>query len=121
MGRLGMRRPGHYCRAHCLRLLWPQACAPAARNCQRIAWAKGIPRRARGGAARPSLPFRHRIWGGCCLFCSEPRYSFLIQNTVISGALYGVAVYFFMERIGVALSASVNPPFFFELWIIRAV
>src|SRR6266704_1551324 len=38
---------------------------------------QGIPRWTSNGAAWPSLSLRHRIWRGYCLFCGQPRYSFL--------------------------------------------
>jgi uncharacterized membrane protein YagU involved in acid resistance len=45
----------------------------------------------------------------------------LIQNTVVSGALYGVAVYFFMNRIVVPLSAAAKRPFSMNLMIVGLV
>jgi hypothetical protein len=39
------------------------------------------------------------------------RVPFLIQHTVVSGALYGVAVYFFMSLVVVPLSAIGPRPF----------
>ncbi len=45
----------------------------------------------------------------------------LIQHAVISGVLYGVAVYFFMNRIVLPLSAAAKRPFSMRLMIIGVV
>jgi hypothetical protein len=47
--------------------------------------------------------------------------SFLIQHAVISGVLYGVAVYFFMNRIVLPLSAAAHRPFSLKLMIAGAI
>jgi hypothetical protein len=44
---------------------------------------------------------------------------FLIQHAVIAGALYGVAVYFFMNLVVVPLSAAGSRPFSFRAMLIR--
>jgi len=46
---------------------------------------------------------------------------FLVQHSVLSGVLYGVAVYFFMNRIVVPLSAARKYPFSFKMMIIGVV
>lgn len=43
---------------------------------------------------------------------------FLIEHAVVSGVLYGVAVYFFMNRIVLPLSAAAKRPFSLQLMII---
>lgn len=43
---------------------------------------------------------------------------FLLRQTLLSGAFYGVAVYFFMDRIVVPLSAARKHPFSFEMMVI---
>lgn len=43
---------------------------------------------------------------------------FLREQTAISGVLYGVAVYFFMNRVVVPLSAARKYPFSFEMMVI---
>src|SRR5258707_5236413 len=45
----------------------------------------------------------------------------LVDQAVIFGALYGVAVYFFMNRIVVPLSAAAKRPFSLKLMIIGVV
>ena len=45
----------------------------------------------------------------------------LIRNAVVSGTLYGVAVYFFMNRIVVPLSAAAKRPFSLKLMIVGIV
>ncbi len=54
-------------------------------------------------------------------FVASRALPFLIQNAVISGALYGVAVYFFMNRIVVPLSAAAKRPFSLKLMIVGIV
>jgi len=54
-------------------------------------------------------------------FVASRAIPFLIQTAVISGALYGVAVYFFMNRIVLPLSAAAKRPFSLKLMIIGVV
>jgi phage shock protein PspC (stress-responsive transcriptional regulator) len=46
---------------------------------------------------------------------------FLMQNAAVSGVLYGVAVYFFMNRIVVPLSAAAKRPFSLKFMIVGIV
>lgn len=46
---------------------------------------------------------------------------FLMEHAVVSGFLYGVAVYFFMNRIVVPLSAATKYPFSFKMMVIGVV
>jgi hypothetical protein len=46
---------------------------------------------------------------------------FLVEHAVVSGFLYGVAVYFFMNRIIVPLSAATKYPFSFKMMFIGVV
>ena len=94
LGRICVRRPGHYCRARRLWVLRTQAYAPPARNCQRIAWAECIQRRSRNGAPWSPLPLCHRIWCGCYLRLCKPRHSFLdttrfrVRRSIWRGRLF---------------------------------
>jgi len=54
-------------------------------------------------------------------FVASRAIPFLTQNAVVSGALYGVAVYFFMNRIVVPLSAAAKRPFSLKLMIIGVI
>lgn len=45
----------------------------------------------------------------------------LIENAVISGVLYGVVVYFFMQHIVLPLSAAAKRPFSLKMMIIGVV
>ena len=45
----------------------------------------------------------------------------LLEHAVISGALYGVAVYFFMNRIVVPLSGAIKYPFSLQMMAIGVV
>lgn len=46
---------------------------------------------------------------------------FLVENAVMSGVIYGVIVYFFMNRIVVPLSAARKYPFSFKMMVIGVV
>lgn len=54
-------------------------------------------------------------------FLASRSLSFLVQHAVLSGVVYGVAVYFFMNRIVVPLSATRKYPFSFKMMIIGVV
>jgi hypothetical protein len=43
---------------------------------------------------------------------------FLVRHTMVAGPLYGVAVYFFMDRVVVPLSAAQEYPFSFKMMVI---
>jgi hypothetical protein len=46
---------------------------------------------------------------------------FLVRQAVLSGVLYGIAVYFFMNRVVVPLSAAAKFPFSFKMMVIGIV
>jgi hypothetical protein len=46
---------------------------------------------------------------------------FLVQQAAVCGALYGVAVYFFMNRVVVPLSAAIKLPFSLKMMLIGVV
>src|SRR6266480_7156517 len=121
MGRLCVRRPGHYCRVRRLRLLRGQAGAPAARNCQSITGTKGIPRRTRDRAARLLCHFVIAFGAAAVYFVASRTIPMLVQHAVVSGVFYGVAVYFFMNRMVVPLSAAAKRPFSLKLMIVGVV
>src|SRR6266704_2215 len=54
-------------------------------------------------------------------FAASRAIRFLIQNAVLSGVLYGVAVYFFMNRIVLPLSAAAKRPFSLKLMIVGVI
>jgi hypothetical protein len=54
-------------------------------------------------------------------FLASRGLGLLIEHAVISGALYGVAVYFFMNQIVVPLSAAARRPFSMKMMIIGVV
>jgi uncharacterized membrane protein YagU involved in acid resistance len=45
----------------------------------------------------------------------------LIERAVVSGALYGVAVYFFMNLVVVPLSAAAKRPFSLRMMIVGVI
>ena len=83
------------------------------------------PRAFQGGLATALLGlFCHFLiaFGAASVYFAASRaIPFLIQNAVVSGALYGVAVYFFMNRIVVPLSAAAKRPFSMRLMIVGMV
>jgi hypothetical protein len=61
-------------------------------------------------------------FGAAAVFLMASRaLGFLIEHAVASGVLYGVAVYFFMNRIVVPLSAAAKRPFSLQMMIIGVV
>lgn len=54
-------------------------------------------------------------------FAVSRRLPFLVEHAVLSGFLYGVGVYFFMNRIVVPLSAATKYPFSLEMMVIGVV
>ena len=54
-------------------------------------------------------------------FVASRGVRILIDHAIVSGALYGVAVYFFMNRVVVPLSAAAKRPFSLKLMIIGLV
>jgi hypothetical protein len=51
-------------------------------------------------------------------FVASRWLPFAVNHAIISGAIYGVAVYFFMNRVVVPLSAAHKFPFSFKMMII---
>jgi len=51
-------------------------------------------------------------------FAASRQFSFLINRAFLCGALYGIAVYFFMNRIVVPLSAARKYPFSLKMMLI---
>ena len=54
-------------------------------------------------------------------FAASRGLPFLVQHAVLSGALYGVAVYFFMNRVVVQLSSATKMPFSVKMMVIGVV
>jgi len=83
------------------------------------------PRAFDGGLTTALLGlFLHFViaFGAAAVFCLTSRsLRFLVQHAVLSGALYGVAVYFFMQEFVVPLSAARKNPFSLQMMIIGAV
>jgi hypothetical protein len=56
------------------------------------------------------------------IYFSATRWiPFLFDRATISGVLYGVAVYFFMNRIVIPLSRAIKFPFSFKMMVIGVV
>jgi hypothetical protein len=80
------------------------------------------PRARTGGLATAGLGLLCQFFisfGAAATYYAVSRgISFLTRHAVLSGALYGVAVYFFMNRIVVPLSAARKNPFSFKMMVI---
>lgn len=61
-------------------------------------------------------------FGAAAVYLMASRaVEFLIGHPVVSGVLYGVAVYFFMNRIVLPLSAAAKRPFSLKMMIVGVV
>jgi hypothetical protein len=54
-------------------------------------------------------------------FLASRSLPFLVRHALFSGVLYGIAVYFFMNRVVVPLSGARKYPFSFKMMIIGVV
>ncbi len=54
-------------------------------------------------------------------FAASRAIRVLVDQAVVSGVLYGVAVYFFMNRIVVPLSAAAKRPFSLKLMLVGVI
>ncbi|MGH9493702.1 MAG: hypothetical protein ACRD3B_01790 [Candidatus Sulfotelmatobacter sp.] len=83
------------------------------------------PRSFNGGLATAALGLFFQfliatIWATVYVIASR-SISFLITNAPLAGALYGILVYFFMNRIVVPLSAARKYPFTIRGMVIGAI
>jgi hypothetical protein len=80
------------------------------------------PRASQGGLATAGLGLLcHFViaFGAASVYFAASRWlPFAVTHAVISGAIYGVAVYFFMNRVVVPLSAARTYPFSFKMMLI---
>ena len=95
--------------------------AVAARDRRRRAGLALVPRRASNGVARPFLSFFHRIFCRHRLPYGEPLDTFPSGARRNLWCFYGVAVYFFMNRVVVPLSGAIKYPFSLQLLVIGVV
>ena len=83
------------------------------------------PKAFQGGLATALLGlFCHFViaFGATAVYFAMSRTTpFLNQNAVVSGVLFGVAVYFFMNRVVVPLSAVAKRPFSLKMMIVGIV
>jgi hypothetical protein len=58
-------------------------------------------------------------YGAATVFFAASRWMrFLVEHAVVAGVLYGVGVYFFMQRVVLPLSKATKRPFSWEMmWI----
>ena len=61
-------------------------------------------------------------FSAAAVFVAASRVApFLVRYALVSGVLYGIAVYFFMNRVVVPLSAAAKFPFSFKMMVIGIV
>jgi len=61
-------------------------------------------------------------FSAAAVFVAASRVApFLVRQAVLSGVLYGIAVYFFMNRVVVPLSAAAKFPFSLKMMVIGVV
>ena len=61
-------------------------------------------------------------FGAAAVYLAASRgVSFLIEQAAVAGALYGVAVYFFMQLVVLPLSAAAKRPFSLKMTLIGVV
>lgn len=83
------------------------------------------PKTFEGGAATAGLGlFLHFViaFGAASVyFAASQALPILLQKVMLSGALYGIAVYFFMNRIVIPLSRATKYPFSVKMMLIGVV
>ncbi|HEY6128679.1 MAG TPA: hypothetical protein VIW23_10900 [Candidatus Acidoferrum sp.] len=83
------------------------------------------PRTYSGGAPTALLGlFLHFViaFGAASVFFVASRFiPFLLDQAVISGVIYGIVVYFFMNRVVVQLSAATKYPFSVKMMLIGTI
>jgi hypothetical protein len=83
------------------------------------------PRTYNGGIATALLGLLCHVviaFSAAAVYVAASRFApFLVRQAVLCGALYGVAVYFFMSRIVVPLSAAAKFPFSLKMMFIGIV
>src|SRR5258705_8152721 len=83
------------------------------------------PRTYNGGIATALLGLLcHFViaFSAAAVFVAASRFApFLVRQAVLSGVLYGIAVYFFMSRVVVPLSAAAKFPFSLKMMVIGIV
>lgn len=61
-------------------------------------------------------------FGAAAVYLAASRLlPFLIRHSIVSGVLYGVAVYFFMNRVVLPLSAAAHRPFSLRSMIVGVI
>jgi len=83
------------------------------------------PRTYQGGIATAllglALHFAIAFGAATVFFIASRALRFLIDHAVLSGILYGIAVYFFMQRVVIPLSHANRNPFSLKFMIIGIV
>jgi hypothetical protein len=78
-----------------------------------------------GGMATAALGLFFQFFIAYCVtatyYVASRKLRFLVEHAIVWGALYGIAVYFFMNRVVVPLSAARKYPFSWERMAIGVV
>jgi hypothetical protein len=98
---------------------------PPMRLLQGIAAGLLGPRSFEGGIATAWLGLFCQFFIAFCAatvyFTATRWVTFLLEHAATSGVLYGIAVYFFMNRVVVPLSGAIKVPFSFKMMAIGIV
>ena len=98
---------------------------PPMRLLQGIAAGLLGPRSFEGGIATALLGLFCQFFIAFCVatiyFTASRWVTFLLEHAATSGVLYGIAVYFFMNRVVVPLSGAIKFPFSFKMMAIGIV
>jgi hypothetical protein len=78
-----------------------------------------------GGVATATLGlfchFAIALLAAAVYYTASRALPFLVRRAIVSAVLYGIAVYFFMNRVVVPLSAARQYPFSFRMMVIGVV
>ena len=121
LGWIVERRPGHH---GCVRrpwFIWTEAYSPVARYRVGIAGGSGLGRWIGNCRVGSVLPLLHRLFSTAVYYAGSRWQPFLLRQTLLSGALYGAVVYFFMDHIVVPLSATRKHPFSVEMMLVGLI
>ncbi|MGB7846400.1 MAG: hypothetical protein WBL63_12350 [Candidatus Acidiferrum sp.] len=89
--------------------------------------ARGVlgPRASEGGLSTAALGlllhFVIAFGAATVYFVASRKLGFLVEQPVIWGPLYGVAVYFFMQRVVLPLSLAAKRPFSVKMMVVGVV
>jgi hypothetical protein len=87
----------------------------------RAYWVRGPSRAGSQPLCLAFLSLFYRFCAATIYFTATRWVTFLLEHAATSGVLYGIAVYFFMNRVVVPLSGAMKFPFSFKMIAIGIV